>query len=216
MRRPNADGKKGAGVWREFSEYAQLREGQVMLTIEYSAGHLHARYEWAAAQVREAVATAFPAIRVMPKPIDTHAPKNRTRIGCFELQLVWLNGESDRLARSLLFSKLKGGCFPHLPRLLAKLKELQAREPSEPVGLPWLTRWVCGAGRRLLVAVPAHRAAGGRIAAEPALHGAGRAPVRAAGAGPAVGPHRRPGPGPGPGPGTAHGGGDWEDTGRWR
>lgn len=127
FRRPNAAAK--TAIWREFDEYAAMRPGEVLLTVEYSAGHLHARYEWAAAQVREAVAAAFPGIRVLPKPLDTHAPKHRQRIGAFELQLAWLSVVADphgrRLSRSLIFSKLQTNLFPHLPRLLAKLRELE-------------------------------------------------------------------------------------------
>ena len=64
FRRPNNAASKTA-VWREFDEYAGMQPGEVLLTIEYSAGHLHARYEWAAAQVREAglsLGLAFQAV----------------------------------------------------------------------------------------------------------------------------------------------------------
>ena len=49
---------------RDFPEYAELPVGRAMMTLEYCTGHLHARYEWVAEELRQAVVERFPEVKV--------------------------------------------------------------------------------------------------------------------------------------------------------
>ena len=49
---------------KDFPEYAELPLGRAMMTLEYCTGHLHARYEWVAEELRQAVVDQFPEVKV--------------------------------------------------------------------------------------------------------------------------------------------------------
>ena len=49
---------------KDFPEYAELPLGRAMMTLEYCTGHLHARYEWVAEELRQAVVERFPEVKV--------------------------------------------------------------------------------------------------------------------------------------------------------
>jgi selT/selW/selH-like putative selenoprotein len=96
-----------------------------MVTVQYCAGHLHARYEWQEAQLRDALVDTFPEITVQPKPIDPHAPRNRELTGAFEVELCYRQSKGGGLVKVLLFSKLKRSAFPRVASLLEQLQKLQ-------------------------------------------------------------------------------------------
>ena len=125
FRRPRAK-RRGPSFTTDFEEYRTVAEGRPLVTVQYCAGHLHARYEWQAAQLRDALVDQFPEITVLPKPIDPHAPRNREKTGAFEVQLCYRQpAPKGGLVKVLLFSKLKRAAFPRLDSLLDQLQKLQ-------------------------------------------------------------------------------------------
>ena len=70
------------------------------------------RYEWMAVQLRDAVVERFPEVKVFLKPIDPHAPRNRSRTGAFEVQMCFHSRHTKNHHKVLLFSKLQRGDFP--------------------------------------------------------------------------------------------------------
>lgn len=114
----------------DFAEYGSLASGKAMMTLQYCAGHLHARYEWMAVQLRDAVVESFSEVKVFLKPIDPHAPRNRARTGAFEVQMCFHSKHTRSLHKVLLFSKLQRGEFPDTPDLLHQLTELQINPPA--------------------------------------------------------------------------------------
>jgi hypothetical protein len=123
LRRPVA--KPALHRFTDFAEYETIGQGQAMLTVEYCAGHLYARYEWQAAQLRDALVERFPEVMVLPKPIDPHAPRNRGKSSAFEVQLCYRDCDDAQLRKVLLFSKLQRSVFPKTESLLDKVQELQ-------------------------------------------------------------------------------------------
>eukprot|EP01048_Picozoa_sp_COSAG05_P006505 COSAG05_NODE_424_length_9929_cov_25.816378_2_plen_241_part_00 len=109
-----------------FLDFQLMTAPPIIINHPYCAGHLHARYEWQAAQLRDALVDQFPEITVLPKPIDPHAPRNREKTGAFEVQLCYRQAApKGGLVKVLLFSKLKRKAFPRLDSLLEQLQKLQ-------------------------------------------------------------------------------------------
>lgn len=83
-----------------------------------------------AVQLRDAVVERFPEVKVFLKPIDPHAPRNRSRTGAFEVQMCFHSRFTSNHHKVLLFSKLQRGDFPDTRDLLHQLSELQANPPA--------------------------------------------------------------------------------------
>ena len=83
-----------------------------------------------AVQLRDAVVERFPEVKVFLKPIDPHAPRNRSRTGAFEVQMCFHSRHTKNHHKVLLFSKLQRGDFPDTKDLLHQLSELQANPPA--------------------------------------------------------------------------------------
>ena len=83
-----------------------------------------------AVQLRDAVVERFPEVKVFLKPIDPHAPRNRSRTGAFEVQMCFHSRFTSKHHKVLLFSKLQRGDFPDTKDLLHQLSELQANPPT--------------------------------------------------------------------------------------
>ena len=83
-----------------------------------------------AVQLRDAVVERFPEVKVLLKPIDPHAPRNRSRTGAFEVQMCFHSRHTKNHHKVLLFSKLQRGDFPDTKDLLHQLSELQANPPA--------------------------------------------------------------------------------------
>jgi hypothetical protein len=126
----NVDEKKEEQVnFQEFREYAYLREGDVLLTVEHCDGcdrhaettrHDPQKYAYFAQMVKSAVLTRYPMVKVLIKPISTlGAVELNTRLGAFEVQVC--SQMQNRQKREVLHSKIETRRWPETDEILNKL-----------------------------------------------------------------------------------------------